>query len=412
MKNPDSSLPSATPVPTLVTELADWLTDQALGHIAIEALFAGMCDQLHLIGIPLWRVSATWPALHPMVEAEALTWSRGGRVEHQSFSHADVHNPDWLKSPLKHLLGAAGTTMRRRLAGPGALVDFELLEELAAQGATDYFAIKTHFIVPRVGQGSTGVLASWTTDRPGGFTEDEIATLQRVQRQFAVAFKMAVQRQIAETICEVYLGPVAGRRVLGGQIRRGDGASVDAVVWYSDMRGSTHLAEILDRDPYLDLLNTYFECTAGSVTDAGGEVLDFIGDAVLAIFPLDGDFSPKEQAEAAIRATEAALKRAAALDSARLPREIDRLDFGIGIARGDVMFGNIGVPDRLTFSVIGPTVNEVARLEGATKTLGVPVIMSGAVADLVPDHAMPLGERQLAGISEAQALYGLRSVTD
>lgn len=393
---------------TLVMEMADWLTDRALDRSSIETLFVGMCDRLLMIGVPLWRVSMTWPALHPMIEAERLLWNRGRQVEHEMFDHDEVDKSEWMRSPLKHLLDSDGVIMRRRLTGAGAMRDFELLEDLAQAGATDYFAIKTYFSVPRVGVGTTGCLISWVTDRSGGFTDDDIATLGHVQRLFAVAFKMAIQMRITETICDVYLGPIAGRRVLDGEIRRGDGASVDAVVWYSDMRGSTHLAEILDRDAYLGLLNTYFECTAGAVAEVGGEVLDFIGDAVLAIFPLDGEASPGEQAQAAVRGAEIALKRAAELPKKALPDAIDRLEFGIGIARGEVMFGNIGVPDRLAFSVIGPTVNEVARLEAATKMLDVPVIMSSAIVDLVPEDAAPLGAHRLAGITEAQSLYCLK----
>ena len=394
--------------PTLVTEMTDWLTDRALDRSSIETLFAGMCDRLLMIGVPLWRVSMTWPALHPMIEAEQLLWNRGRQVEHDMFDHDDVDKSQWMRSPLKHLLDSDGVIMRRRLTGPGAMIDFEMLEDFAEAGATDYFAIKTYFSVPRVGVGTTGCLMSWVTDRSGGFTDDDIATLGHVQRLFAVAFKMAIQMRITETISDVYLGPIAGRRVLDGEIHRGDGASVDAVVWYSDMRGSTHLAETLDRDVYLGLLNTYFECTAGAVAEAGGEVLDFIGDAVLAIFPLDGGTDPTAQARAAVRAAEIALERAGNLPADTLPDSIDRLDFGIGIARGEVMFGNIGVPDRLAFSVIGPTVNEVARLEAATKMLDVPVIMSRAIADFVPEDAAPLGAHRLAGIAEARSLYCLK----
>ncbi|MEM8664148.1 MAG: adenylate/guanylate cyclase domain-containing protein, partial [Pseudomonadota bacterium] len=207
------------------------------------------------------------------------------------------------------------------------------------------------------------------------------------------------------TIAATYLGKVAGNRVLSGEIARGEGKHIDAVIWYCDLRGSAELCDTLGVDEYLPLLNKYFVATAGPVMREGGDVLDFIGDAVLAIFPLHED-----GAHRALRATEAAARE---VDALRLsePAFQDRKCLadvtGIAIATGSVVYGNIGVPQRLTFSVIGPTVNAVARLEDLTKVIGEPILATENVARHLGAD-MPfraLGAYRLPGQREAQQIY-------
>ena len=185
--------------------------------------------------------------------------------------------------------------------------------------------------------------------------------------------------------------------MLNGQIRRGDGEMIHAVIWYSDMRDSTRLADGMAAEDFLRTVNSYFECTAGAVLANGGEVLRFIGDAVLAIFPIrDGDSqSACERAMAAARDAEA---RLGVVNDERARHDLEALDYGLGLHVGDVMFGNIGVPERLEFSVIGPAANEVARIEGLTKTLGRRTLASAEFARSVPRYWESAGSHALKGV--------------
>ena len=217
----------------------------------------------------------------------------------------------------------------------------------------------------------SGVIGSWLTDRPGGFTDNEVRALLRIQSRLAVTFKVLIKSQIADNILNTYLGPDAGRQVLSGQIQRGDYESIHSVIWYSDMRNSTPLADTLSPEDFFAMVNGYFDCTAGAVIESGGEVLRFIGDAVLAIFPIrKGNLTEKQACQKAMRAMREAERRVRRLNTERARNDQPLVEYGLGLHVGDVMYGNIGVPERLEFSVIGPAANETARLESLTKEIG------------------------------------------
>ena len=213
-------------------------------------------------------------------------------------------------------------------------------------------------------------------DRPGGFTEEDLSALQRIQRRLAIACKTVIQSRISRNIAEAYLGRETGERVLTGSIRLGDGEQTRALVWYSDLQEFDAACRIdAERATFLELLNVYFECSARPAIAAGGEVLAFVGDAVLAIFPIEKE---SELPELTRRVT-AALNESLALSDrhqrgARSAANLEPIRYGIGLNIGTVMYGNIGVPERLAFSAIGPTVIEVARIEKLTKTIGARVL--------------------------------------
>jgi len=204
----------------------------------------------------------------------------------------------------------------------------------------------------------------------------------------------------SRNILEAYLGRQAGEKVLEGQIRRGDGEDIHAVIWFCDLRDSTVLADSMSRGDFLRLLNEFFECVLGPVLARGGEVLRFIGDAALAIFPVDGN-----EAEACARAVRAAQDARGCMQAANAKRSRP-LAFGIGLHMGDVLYGNIGTPTRIEFTVIGAAANEAARIESLTKTLGVPLILSAPVARHVPG-CRPLGLHRLRGVGEPVELFTL-----
>ena len=258
-------------------------------------------------------------------------------------------------------------------------------------------------------QAERAVLAgSWSTDRASGFTEADIHSLQRIQQRLAVACKVTIKDQIARNILSAYLGADAGRQVLNGRIKRGDGETIHAVIWYSDMRNSTTMADHVPPEEFLGALNAFFECTAGAVLTHGGEVLRFIGDAVLAIFPIrDSSTTASDACKLALTAVRDADGRLTQVNHERKEIKKDALSFGLGLHLGDVMYGNIGVPERVEFSVIGPAANEVARLEGMTKELNRHVLISAEFAQHVPGDCQSLGQHKLRGVGTPLELFTL-----
>lgn len=393
----------------LIAEIEDWLMDAALGDPEIVRLFEGLCRRLHAVGIPVERAVMSWPTLHPLFRAEQIFWWRGKGAKLEQYYHSSAGNEHWVKSPFYHAITRGLPRMRRRLKGEGAMLDFDVLKEFAEQGYTDYLLTAAHFAIGDVVDyegGPTGILSSWATSRASGFTDEDLEALSRIQKMLAIACRMSIQKRVTENLAHAYLGPTAGTRVLAGDIRRGDGEYIPAVIWFSDLRGSTRLSDTMKPDDYLALLNCYFECTAAPVIEHGGEILNFIGDGVLGIFPVDGD-----EAAAARRATDAvaeALRRCDEGRAAGTPGGV-AVDFGIGLDIGELMFGNIGVPQRLAFSGIGRVVNTVHRIETATKALGKRVLATHAVAAAAPEFWEPAGPVCVPDLDRAIELYAYRA---
>ena len=305
---------------------------------------------------------------------------------------------------LFHMIDHDVPHLRRRLTGDAAILDFELLHELREQGFTDYLAFAVQFNESDDPDDVHGIIGSWCSDRESGFTNADIRALQRIEQRLAVAFKINIQARLAQNILAAYLGSAAGSKVLKGRIRRGDLEAIRAVIWYSDMRDSTRLADSMTGTAFLQALNQYFESTAGAVLANGGEVLRFIGDAVLAIFPIRGGDAgvPCRQALAAAAAAEQNL---ATVNQHRLSRQEEPLSFGLGLHTGEVLFGNIGVPERVEFSVVGPAANEVARLESLTKTLETKVLVSESFADNLDVNWAPMGSHELSGVGRPISVF-------
>lgn len=395
---------------SLITQINDWLVDQALGEPDIVEMFDGLGQRLYGIGIPIARARLTWSTLHPLFRAETVLWQRGEPARLEQFAHQDLESEAWLKSPYRFMLESGVQMFRRRLVGPGKLLDFEVLEELAEQGYTDYLIIGTELFARSMSTPARGrgVLVVWASDRPGGFSDDDMAALQRIQRRLAIACKTVIQSRIARNITEAYLGREAGDRVLQGSIRLGDIQQMRALVWYSDLRNSTRLAETMLSADFLELLNVYFELAARPVIAAGGEVLSFIGDAVLAIFPIADGAQLPELTRRALEALQESLVVTDRINAERARAGLEQIRYGIGLNVGPMAYGNIGVPERLAFTAVGPTVIEVARIEKLTKKLGSRVLATREVAEFAPHLWHSIGEHPLEGVGQPQELFGLR----
>ena len=385
----------------LVNAVTDWLMQQALGQAEIEDIFDGCCQRLDAAGLPIARAMIFFRTLHPLYASTIMFWRRGENVRSSRTRHEDSFTSDeFTSSPIHRLATTRTPFLRRRLVGDTALLDFPVLEELRDQGTSDYLAYKVAF-ASKLNQDEyeDGIIGSWTTERPSGFTDPEILWLRRVQSRMAVACKVQIREAVTQNVLDAYLGPNAGHRVLNGNIRRDNSEQIEAVIWYSDMRDSTRWADELEPDDFLSLVNCYFECTAGAVIANGGEVLRFIGDAVLAIFPVKKTI-PDDSRRAAGIALEAALDAEARLEKLNQQRTsygLQPVDFGLGLHIGKLTFGNIGVAERLEFSVVGPAANEVARLEALCKKLKYRVLASEDFASLVDANWKSLGEHTLRG---------------
>jgi adenylate cyclase len=377
--------PQATAV--LGNTIVEWLADEALRDSEPATLYGELCQRLRGVGMPVMRGHVIFRVLHPLYAASAMSWTAESGVVVEHF-RPDQNQDQFLRSPVGHCVTHRLPVLRRRLTGETALLDFEVLEEFRALGGTDYLVFTIQF--DSIGQ--NGVLCAWLGDRAAGFTDDEIVQLQRITRELSIALKARIERGVAQNIAHAYLGKRAGQAVLNGSIRRGDGEKITAALWYSDLRRSTELADRLSAEALLHLLGRYFEMTASSVLDHGGEVVSLIGDAVLGLFRIDG--TAEEACSRALAAAHDARRRLGAPQSATETV----FDFGISLHLGQVIYGNVGVPERLQFTLVGSAVNEVVRVQDLTKKLGCPLLATSAFADAAPGPWRPLGEHLLRGL--------------
>ena len=277
------------PSGVLSDDIAAWLAGEALGNSEPAELFETLCRRLRATGVPIMRGNVSFNVLHPLYRAGALTWTAEG-VDVQLFDWTSEITEGYLSSPLHHVIKHKLPLLRRRLTGRAALLDFPVLPELRDRGGHDYLLLVVPFDEhPRDDVGERrGIICSWVCDRPAGFSDGEIRLLQRITSRLVVSLKGRLERAIAHNVASAYLGRHAGQAVLRGAIHRGDGEKLHAALWYSDLRHSSTLADHDTAEGFLRVLNRYFEMTAGAIHDHGGEVVSFIGDAVLGFFRVDG----------------------------------------------------------------------------------------------------------------------------
>jgi adenylate cyclase len=328
-------------------------------------------------------------------------WRRGAGVELVPRPWANLVSGGFMRSPVYCLYVGSHTVIRRHLADDACPRDFEIVDDLRSQGFTDYLTYDLGGgVVNRVNA------VSYATKQPGGFTPTQLARLLSLRALLALVVESHVEQRVAITVLQTYLGEDAGSRVLAGQVQRGQGETIRAVVSFSDLRNFTGLSDRLPRQALLELLDDTFDCVVGAVTAHGGEVLKFIGDAVLTVFRVQ----PGDEARAcdAARAAAATLfERLAEKNERRGSDERPVLDLGLSLHLGEVHYGNIGGATRLDFTVIGPAVNLASRVQGLCPKLGRRVLVTGEVARHLPGHVDDLGLHALKGIAAPVQVYGL-----
>lgn len=413
-RDPILDILEGEPPDSAAIDVGRWLIAKTLGTPNKTEIFVELIERIRSIGIPVDRAQVAHTTLHPLYSGFGATWSVDGGTTAEAFTFdRDPEQTGWVKSPVRWALAQGDFEWRARIPGPED-ARFPLLAELGARGYTDYLLTLRPFDSFRataegesdaVNARGAGMAVSWATRRGGGFSDDDLSAIRWIAGPMAVLTKTTDFNSIARTIAECYIGRDAGPRVLSGAVRRGDFSETQAVVWMSDLRDSTKLAASYPLCRWIPMLNLYFDATVGAVVEEGGEPLTYIGDGALAIFPVEvmGQAGARQ---AAIRAKDRALDMMSELNAARRAEGEPAFRWGLGLHAGRLGYGGIGVPERQSWSVIGPVVNEAARIEALTKEVGEPVLASAAfVSGLGAKGWRSCGRHALKGVADPLEVF-------
>ena len=390
---------------TDLQKITDWLIDGAgsapnpPGRVLAET-----CEHLVRAGLPLWRVGVFVRTLHPDIFGRSFVWRHGAEVVMTS-ANFDVRDSDEFRSSPLSVLYSTEKEVRRRLSDSAAIDNSPFLADMRQEGVTDYIAFPLRFTDGSIHS------ATWATKRAGGFTEDHIEGLRKVVPPLARVIEIMSWRRTASSLLDTYVGNRAGERILGGQIRRGHTDTMQAAIWLSDLRGFTALSDRLPAETVVDILNHYFDCQVSSIGTHGGEVLKFMGDGLLAVFPIDEYVGDVQQVCSSV--LEAARESRARVEEMQYPigDVIERFRFGVALHVGRILYGNIGGGNRLDFTCIGPAINLAARLEKIAGRLSRTIVASEGFAGICAGGWTDLGEFPIAGFSKAERVYGLQDET-
>jgi adenylate cyclase len=399
-------------------DIVAWTVRAGLDGLDQADLMAGYCERLVDAGVPLWRASIGANALHPLIDAQGHRWVAGGGVREEVYSRMNTPEQDeeWRHSPWYWMIENRAWQLRRRLAVGEGTNEFPLLAGLAAEGGTDYWARIVAFgdggNVPSTswnkgGLGEQhGLATSWAAREPGGFAERDLALIDATLPAFALACKATMAVDTAHTLVSTYLGHDAAGRILRGEIERGRVNTMHKVLWFSDLTGFTRIADTLPREQLLDLLNAYADCLVGVVHQHNGKVLKFLGDGILAAF----DRAEGDPCGRALDAAEAARQAIARLNHQRSGAGLPVTGFTLALHEGEVLYGNVGSRDRLDFTVIGPAVNELSRIQAMSRSLDQPILVSASFAAACGNQRarlVSLGRYALRGVGRPQELFTL-----
>ncbi|NRB31795.1 MAG: adenylate/guanylate cyclase domain-containing protein [Rhizobiaceae bacterium] len=385
-----------------VEEIERWLLTAASKTKSAHVLTESFACRLARAGLGVDRLVLNVGTFHPQANGYAWAWNILDRIcDEIQISEETLFSDAFRNNPIYRVI-TFGENVREKLRDKASKSLSPLMAELAAAGFSDYIAI------PLSTSGERRNAVTLATRQAGGFSQAQIETLMQLLELFALHVERHVIRRIAKNISYTYLGRAAGKRVVTGTVKRGSGLSISAIVWSSDMRNFSKLSEHYDNQTMVDVLNRYFSVLAESVIRHGGDVLKFMGDGMLAVFPIADFASANAAAHAAANAAEGAVQ-----DLERLNQEKTNvadwrpLKTGIGLHLGNVFFGNIGSTGRLDFTVVGEAVNLASRIEGFCKTLERDVLMSASVASLLGDGVESLGEQTLKGLQNPEELFAL-----
>jgi adenylate cyclase len=384
---------------TDLKNISDWLIDGARSAANAPQMVAEFCERLVRAGLPLWRVGIFVRTLHPDILGVNFIWKPGEEVVSGTADFDLLDSPEFRNSPLAIVFGE-GREVRHRIDDPASR-RFPFLDDMRAEGVTDYIAL------PLFATDGTVHATSWTTKQGSGFSDEQLNGLRSLMPPLARLVEVTNQRRRASMLLDTYVGNRAGERILGGQIRRGHTETMHAAIWLSDLRGFTALSDRLPAETVVDILNQYFDCQVSAIRTHGGEVLKFMGDGLLAVFPIaeqEGDIH-----QVCARVLEAACESRASVAALQYPigETVERFRFGVALHVGKILYGNIGGGNRLDFTCIGPAVNLAARLEKIAGRLHRTIVASAGFAGICAGGWTDLGEFPIAGFSRAERVYGM-----
>lgn len=399
---PDPSLRAA--------RLGSWLLTKGAEAPDLPTLLTVFAERLRRSGMMLDRMSLHIRLLHPQIRGLTYIWRMGGgAVEVIQREHGVELTPAFKNSPIAAITEGGADGIHIPIGRVPPPYPFEILDELKVEGFTDYAAMAM-----KISGGRRGV-ATFATRSAEGFTTADLSLIHDILPALSALVEVRALRLLTTNLLDVYVGSEAGQRILNGDIRRGSGVSISAVLWYCDLRGFTQLADRLPMDQLIALLNNYFDIMGGAVARRGGEILKFIGDAMLAIFPVEAAESDEEVCRKCVLAIDAATEAIAVMKRLNAQRAAwgqPMMGAGIALHVGEVMYGNIGAADRLDFTVIGPAVNFVTRLEGVTRQLDRSLLTSAAFADVLSRGPLAgrltsLGHYPIKGLIQPVEVFGL-----
>jgi adenylate cyclase len=389
----------------------NWLVGQGLTSLAENDLVRGFCERCRASGLDLSRGIVFIDTLHPIFEGRGFRWNDSETEESDSFEYGSTGEgaaaQNWRRSVFYHMLENGHTELQIRLADCASL-DFSMIDDLAAKGHQHFMAFVHRF-------GETGTIGQmdcvysyWLTRRPEGFGEQALSALRDLVPLLGLAIKSAAQVDIARTLGRVYLGRDASEQVLRGRISRGVTERINAVLWFSDLRGSTSISETIAPDEIIPFLNDYAQAAIDAIHDEGGDVLKLIGDGVLAMFTHEDMTLAKR---AALRAEHGFRHNMTSLNARRSADGRPTTSAYVGLHVGEVFYGNIGSEDRLDFTVVGPAVNEVSRIASMCRSVDRELLASSAFRTGLDatgqGYLVSTGRFALRGIGRAQDLYTL-----
>lgn len=388
--------------PPLRSDVLNWLVTETSDNRFIDDIFIEMCVRLRSQGLSIARATLNFLVQHPQWRGARILWRNGQRqAEFTTYAYGMETTTEYLNSPIHHIQkGVNEITQRLDVAAPQG-ADYSIYQELREEGLTEYAAWPLQHTF-----GKRHVV-TFSSDRPGGFQNEEIETLRSLIPAISLVSEIRLKNRMARTLLETYVGPHASQEILDGATKRGSGATVGAAILICDLRDFTRISDLWPRDDVIELLNGYFDAMSDPIERHGGEILKFMGDGLLAIFPL----SNRNACANLIAAIREAQIELALLNKINIEKGHDPLGYGIGVHVGDVMYGNIGSKSRLDFTVIGPAVNIASRLESLTKSVGKPVLLSEEFVNMAGDGTgfENIGPRTLRGLEQPITVFSLPS---
>ncbi|WP_336232784.1 adenylate/guanylate cyclase domain-containing protein [Thalassospira sp. CH_XMU1458] len=380
----------------------DWIAKEGRLIEDANAFLDQLMTRINAQGFHIARMRCSMEALHPQVAVWSFLWDREHGARLWEAIHGIHESGSYIGSPVEDV-NLHGGPVRIHLAKVNPADHHPLVGELIGMGLTDYYCTRIRF------SGGRWCVMTIATDQPDGFDEAEIACFEGLLDHVGGVLELHVTKRIEHSLLDTYLGERTGARVMHGHIRRGDGETIRAALWFSDVRDFTVMTETLSVEQLLDSLNVYFETVERAVRAHGGEILRFVGDAMLIVFAQENNQSAENVCENAVLAAEAALADLENVNRKRLKEGLPILRFGVGLHYGEVVYGNVGGTHRLDFTVMGVAVNRTARLESLTKQIGTPLLMSDVLASHITEPTVCCGDFAVKGVAAPLTVHALQS---